>query len=156
MCPESTSGISTLELLQRHQLMDIHVQVWLGTRIVRKQKSWSMVIFEDTRLNPAYLRRTFSYLVKNFRAPACVQFIPTLFPRLSISRRSLFASFLQVISHENPDLAASFRTYQEAKDSAIEYRQARDMLRAIGGPLWGWVVSSEDRDLVDPTRVSSL
>ena len=62
----------------------------------------------------------------------------------SICRMSMFKLLLTL---NEPVAVTGVRLYQEAKDAALEYREAKGWLHAPGGPLWGWVVSPEDRDI---------
>jgi len=57
---------------------------------------------------------------------------------------SIFKLFFSL---REPTAVAGVRIYQDAKDSALDYRKAKDWLRSPGGPLWGWLISPEDRNV---------
>ena len=57
---------------------------------------------------------------------------------------SIFKLYLQL---KEPTAIEGIHLYQNAKDAALEYRKAKDWLRSREGPLWGWVVSPEDRNV---------
>lgn len=87
----------------------------------------------------------FQSVVASYNTFSGVSFILTLAALLcrpSVCRASIFQLFRSLLESNDS------QNYKDCKILASDYRAARDWLRSSDGPLWGWVVSREDREIL--------